>query len=692
MRHCHFFMKQFILYAICLSTALIFAQNAKIDRLTVRLAYQNKDSTKIETSLLLINELYALKDYDKALLFIDQTAELSNSLNYDKGSAQSNYYKGLIFSNKNDGKNAVVYFEKALNSFKILNDTIGIAKVNGKLGIIQIERGNFKKGLQNSLSAISIFEEEDLKDDLSNAYNSLAKVYFKSKKFDKALQYNKKSLSIREELDDLEGMKYTLKNLGELYALKNDYRLSIDNYERMLTLLDIKKDKDLRGEVMTSLGKCYLAINDLKKAAEYLRVGLAFNRIQGNDLGVLISLNAFADLNIKNNRLRLAKTQLDEANKLGKKLNNEEELLYNYKLNTELSSVRNFHQDAFYWQKQYFYLKEKLNKEKLEALTLQIKSNQASNISTNLVSLKEKNKNIPEKKGSKLSSSQKQNTLLIYGLIASLVFVTALLIFSYLKSSKNTTTTKELSKKNESLGQKNKSLVQKNIQLEEVNQVKDKLFSIVSHDLKDSVSSIKAFLDLLKDDGITKEEFNNLIPELSENANNASSLLFNLLNWSKSQMQNLQSKPELFNIQEVFQIKISLIEKKVNDKGIIVIDESRREFVYADKSMMEIVIQNLITNAVKFTGKGDVITVSNQDYNGKILICIEDTGIGISEENQKKLFNAKKNFTTNGTENEKGTGLGLTISKDLVELNNGRIWLESTPNIGSKFFIELPKD
>ena len=684
-------MKQFILYAICLSTALIFAQNAKIDRLTVRLAYQNKDSTKIETSLLLINELYALKDYDKALLFIDQTAELSNSLNYDKGSAQSNYHKGLIFSNKNDGKNAVVYFEKALNSFKILNDTIGIAKVNGKLGIIQIERGNFKKGLQNSLSAISIFEEEDLKDDLSNAYNSLAKVYFKSKKFDKALQYNKKSLRIREELDDLEGMKYTLKNLGELYALKNNYRLSIDNYERMLTLLNNKKDKDLRGEVMTSLGKSYLAINDLKKAAEYLRAGLAFNRIQGNDLGVLISLNAFADLNIKNNRLRLAKTQLDEANKLGKKLNNEEELLYNYKLNTELSSVRNFHQDAFYWQKQYFYLKEKLNKEKLEALTLQIKSNQASNISTNLVSLKEKNKNIPEKKGSKLSSSQKQNTLLIYGLIASLVFVTALLIFSYLKSSKNTTTTKELSKKNESLGQKNKSLVQKNIQLEEVNQVKDKLFSIVSHDLKDSVSSIKAFLDLLKDDGITKEEFNNLIPELSENANNASSLLFNLLNWSKSQMQNLQSKPELFNIQEVFQIKISLIEKKVNDKGIIVIDESRREFVYADKSMMEIVIQNLITNAVKFTGKGDVITVSNQDYNGKILICIEDTGIGISEENQKKLFNAKKNFTTNGTENEKGTGLGLTLSKDLVELNKGRIWLESTPNIGSKFFIELPK-
>ena len=677
-------MKRVIIFAICLSTLFNFAQNAKIDSLTVRLAYQDQDSTKIETSLLLINELYTIKDYKKALLFIDQTAELSQALNYEKGSAQSNYIRGLIFSNQNDGNSAVTYFEKALNSFKTLMDTIGVAKVNSKLGVIEIERGNFKKGLQNSLSAISVFEEEDLKDDLSRAYNNLATAYLNTGKLDKSLQYSKKALSIREDLGDSEGIKYSLKNLGELYALKNDYRLSIANYERMFTLLDNNKDQNLRGEAMTSIGKSYLALNDLKKAPEYLREGLTYSRRQNNELGVLKSLNAFADLNTRNRRVKLAKTQLNEANRLAKKLDNDEELLYNLKLNTELSTIRNFHQDAFYWQKQYYSLKEKLDKEKLDALALQLDNYQASNSNTEVTPSLENNKNLPEANKKKLSNSEKQNTLLIYGLIAGLVFVTALLIFSYLRSSKDTKTTKELSTEN-------KSLAQKNAQLEEVNQVKDKLFSIVSHDLKDSISSIKAFLDLLKDDGITKEEFNNLIPELSENANNASSLLFNLLNWSKSQMQNLQPKPELFNIQEVFQIKISLIEKKVNDKGIILIDESRREFVYADRSMLEIVIQNLITNAVKFTGKGDVITVSNQDYNGKVLICVEDTGIGISEDNQKKLFNAKKNFTTIGTGNEKGTGLGLTICKDLVELNNGRIWVESTPNIGSKFFIELPK-
>ncbi|MBT8243900.1 MAG: tetratricopeptide repeat-containing sensor histidine kinase [Winogradskyella sp.] len=678
-------MKQLMIYAICLCALFSFAQNAKIDSLTLRLAYQNQDSTKIETSLLLIKELYSIKDYNKALLYIDQNTEFSKSLGYKKGLAENNYIRALILNNQNDRINAANYFKNAREYYSAINDTLGIAKVNDRLGVIEIERGNYKKGLQNSLSAISIFEEKDLKEDLSNAYNNLAKAYFNTNNLEKALQYNKKALSIREELDDLEGMKYILKNLGELYAQKNDYRFSIDNYERMLTLLDSEKDKNLRGEIMTSLGKSYLKINDLEKASDHLREGLAYSRRQKDELGILKSLNAFGDLNTRNNRLKLAENQLYKANKLCKELDNDEELLYNLKLNRDLDKKRSFFEDAFNWQNQYYALKEKLDRERLEA--------QAQNFQDTITDVSKveelpliepKKETIAVEEVVKPESDNKEKTLLIYGLIAGLVFITALLIFIYLKNSKDTKIAKALT-------EENNTLALKNDQLEEVNQVKDKLFSIVSHDLKDSISSIKAFLDLLKDDDITKEEFNNLIPELSENANNASSLLFNLLNWSKSQMQNLQPKPELFNIQEIFQIKISLIEKKVNDKGIILIDESRREFVYADRSMLEIVIQNLITNAVKFTGKGDVITVSNQDYNGKVLICVEDTGIGISEENQKKLFNAKKNFTTIGTENEKGTGLGLTICKDLVELNNGRVWVESTTNIGSKFFIELPK-
>ena len=235
-----------------------------------------------------------------------------------------------------------------------------------------------------------------------------------------------------------------------------------------------------------------------------------------------------------------------------------------------------------------------------------------------------------------------------------------------------------------------KELKSENAQLREQNNVKDRLFSIVSHDLKDSITSIKAFLDLLKEDSISETEFNDLIPELSENADNASALLLNLLNWSKSQMQNLEPKPTDFNIREVFEQKIQLIQKKVDKKRVVLLDESIRDFAYADRSMIEIVVQNLLANAVKFSRVGDVITVSNREKNGQILVCIEDTGVGISKENQEKLFGAA-NFTTRGTSDEKGTGLGLSICKQLVELNDGKIWVESDLGQGSKFFFTIPK-
>jgi signal transduction histidine kinase len=275
-------------------------------------------------------------------------------------------------------------------------------------------------------------------------------------------------------------------------------------------------------------------------------------------------------------------------------------------------------------------------------------------------------------------------------LVTAFIIALTILLLIYLKRKNTIQYTRELEEKNKQIQLQNKAILEQTQHLEEINKSKDRLFSIVSHDLKDSISSIKGFLDLLKEDSISRDEFNELIPELSENANNASLLLYNLLNWSKSQMQNLEPNPELFNIQEIFSNKLALVEPKIEQKRIVLIDESQRDFVFADKSMMEIVIQNLITNAVKFSKVGDIITISNRDQNGKSLICVEDTGVGMSKENLNKLFKGN-NFTTVGTKNEKGTGLGLTICKELVELNNGRIWVESTQNVGSKFYVELPK-
>ena len=155
-------------------------------------------------------------------------------------------------------------------------------------------------------------------------------------------------------------------------------------------------------------------------------------------------------------------------------------------------------------------------------------------------------------------------------------------------------------------------------------------------------------------------------------------------------MQSLEPKPSLFDIQEVFESKVKLVDQRMENKGIALVDHTLRDFAYADRSMFEIVVQNLLANALKFCKNGDTITISNHISNGSCIVSIADTGIGISKENLDKLFK-DNSFTTMGTDNEKGTGLGLSICKELVELNNGKIWVESTQGVGSTFYVQLPK-
>ncbi|WP_431137052.1 tetratricopeptide repeat-containing sensor histidine kinase [Psychroserpens mesophilus] len=682
-------MRQLITLAVLCSSLFCFSQTNEIDSLTIQLAYQKQDSSKVDTSLYLINALYKSKNFKKALLYIDQTERLSKFLNHTKGIADVNFYKALIYSQKDDYYNAIDGYNKSRQYYKQLGDTLGIAKVNNSIGLIEIKRGNYSVGLEHSLSAIQIFETRNLLDELSLAYNNLAEAYYNTHQIDKALEFNIKALNVREQLKDSFGIKSSTKNIASLYSDRKEHRKAIEYYEKVLRLLNPDEDQAIRGEVLPRIGSEYLQFKDYDKAAEYLVEGLKFNRRIKNDDGILRSLNAIGELNMQQRKVKLAEIQLNEAYGIATKIDNKPELLKNYRLHKELDSTNGRFQNAFFWQSKYYDLKtelEKAKQPKIPVNTKVITSEVGDTTIDDAINSIEK-QDIKQKNQEEV----KQLKTMSYVLMAALLIISTVLLLLYLKRRGLLKYNKELLAKNKQIQLQNEAFSEQIKNLEDINKVKDRLFSIVSHDLKDSISSIKAFIDLLKEDSISREEFYNLVPELSENADNASSLLYNLLNWSKSQMQNLKPKPELFNIQEVFQNKIALVEQKVEQKRIVLIDESRRDFIYADKSMIEIVIQNLITNAVKFTRVGDVITVSNNDHDGKTLICVEDTGVGISRENVDKLFQSGT-FTTRGTDNEKGTGLGLSICKELVELNGGRIWVESTPNVGTKFYVELPKN
>lgn len=662
------------------------SQSDELESLMLDLTFQENDTTKVNTSLKIIKILYDTQDYDRALKFVRKTEEISEALNYQKGVANVIYYKALIYNKKDDYINALNQYKRAKSLFTTLQDIISIAKVNSQLGVIEIERGHYNTGLKYALSGIKILEQKQLNSELSSTYKSLAKAYQNNGSIEKAIDYNLKSLEIEELTNDKNGLIISNKNLAQLYLKKEDYNKAIRYFENALNYTN-GNNLELKAEILPELGGAYIKNENYKIAADNLAEAIKLNRSLNKTNGILMSLNNLGELNYLKKNFRTAENQLLEAGKIGRSSNNKVALLQNYRLMKSLDSTKGDFESAFAWQREYFKIKNSLDAEKILFKPVVEEPEIIEEVLTannNSIIVNQPTEGMVNKK------SLDRLKLVFYALLAAFAVVLVFFVLFYMKRKGRVKYTRDLEAKNKKIELQNEAILEQSKHLESINKVKDKLFSIVSHDLKDSLTSTKGFIDLLKEGQLSQEEFHNLLPELSENANNASLLLFNLLNWSKSQMQSLEPKPSLFDVQEVFLDKIKLVEQKMQIKGILLIDNTLRDFVYADRSMIEIVIQNLLANAVKFCRTGDTIKISNTISNGNAIISVSDTGIGISIENQNKLFNSST-FSTIGTSNEKGTGLGLTICKELIELNEGRIWVDSEINKGSTFFVELPK-
>lgn len=226
--------------------------------------------------------------------------------------------------------------------------------------------------------------------------------------------------------------------------------------------------------------------------------------------------------------------------------------------------------------------------------------------------------------------------------------------------------------------------------LESLNKLKDKLFSIISHDLRSPLISLMDLLSMTSEGMITEAELKEFLPQLHKNVGYTSSLLENLLQWSKSQLQNEKVRPARLDLYQLSGSMIDSFRDRAAEKGISIRNEvDGPSPVFADPDMIHAVYRNLLSNAIKFCSEGDTIRISRDLSPSGTTICIEDTGVGIAEADLKRLFKADT-FTKRGTRNEQGTGLGLLLAKDFIEKNHGRIWAESRQGEGSRFYFCLP--
>ncbi|MDD2278195.1 MAG: PAS domain-containing sensor histidine kinase [Bacteroidales bacterium] len=229
--------------------------------------------------------------------------------------------------------------------------------------------------------------------------------------------------------------------------------------------------------------------------------------------------------------------------------------------------------------------------------------------------------------------------------------------------------------------------------LQKHNATKDKILSIIAHDLKSSFHAIINFSNLLLEQ--TKDKDTDGIDDyaqiINQSSNHALNLLINLMEWSQLQTGRMEFRPEYFEINTIVDDAIFLMQGNAKQKSISITSTLTHGIqVFADKTMLSAVVRNLLSNAVKFTQPNGKITVTSAVNQNKLIISVIDNGIGIPKEGIEKLFKIDKVYTTPGTQQEKGTGLGLDLCKEFIEKHNGEIWVDSVIEKGSTFSFSLP--
>ena len=286
-----------------------------------------------------------------------------------------------------------------------------------------------------------------------------------------------------------------------------------------------------------------------------------------------------------------------------------------------------------------------------------------------------------------LISHQRQMQKVYIAIIVMVLIFSAYILYSYYEKKKANFL---LQLKNDEISRQNVEIQEQAQQLRELNHLKDKLFSIISHDLRSPLGSLVTLLNLTQQGYFTEEGFKEVIDELSKNVGYTSELLENLLKWAQSQMEGLKVNPSYFNLHQVAESKFALYSEQAHNKGITLSNMISEDIkAYADSAMIELVFRNLVANAIKFCDSGSTVMASASVLDDNILVSVTDTGTGISPENLEKLF-GREIFSTRGTSNEKGTGLGLLLCKDFINLNSGTIWAKSVPGVGSEFFFTIP--
>lgn len=651
--------KALVVIALLLGTKL-FAQT-NVAPLLDQLKHARTD-TALTNAYRDIFRYYQYADPDSAIYYLEQGLQEVNQRKYKAGIATLTSL--LAAEDLAQGRVGLARRRnrEALKIFTEIDNKDGIAFVNNSLGTIEGKSGNFDEATKYFMSALKLYESTSNPKGIQACYIKLGVVNEQTQNPDKAIDYYNKAMEMAKENADTLAMGTLFNNIGIVYGKRGDFKNAMACFERAIQLCNSPQMDAVLLQSYMDIGIVYDNLEMNREALEYLNKAMVLAKTKNFPEDYARISQNMASIYEKTDpakAMSLLKDALDTTNKIGQKY-------------LELDII-----DAM-------IATAKTTKDYKTALSLTERSQALRDTLFNIAKAKEiadlqstyeldkSNEKVQQLTLSEKRNAQKRD--IIITVAAGLALTLLALMFFYRKSQRL-----------------NVQLLKRESELRKANTIKDKLFSIIGHDLRGPVANAPHMIDIYRHPGTTAEEKQYLLEALLENANASLDTLDKLLYWGQSQIKGIGMKRSTFNASGNVDNIMHLMNSSAERKQISIVNNLPADTtIYADPTHFDFVIRNLLSNAIKFTNASGTIKIA-ADKSGKpgfVVFSVADNGVGMDAIQLARVFEPLVGSTL-GTANERGTSIGLMLCREFVKENGGEIWVESQKDKGSVFYFSL---
>lgn len=682
-----FFKNRFLtlVFLLVLPATVAYGQKERIPELEAKLRKATQDTVRIR----LLRELsvaHTSVDADKKRKYARDFGRLARKLEMDTIVVESYLDIGVSFGIQSQIDSAVHYFSRGEELAVRLNYAKGKARALACLGYAYDILDNPQQAILNYKEALSIYRELKILRGTNQCLTNIGSLYYDLEQYGQARIYFARVLESYRKAGDESGIAYAQYTLGNADQELGRYKTADSSYAESLRIR--MKLGDITGIAMTNWGMAKLDVKrkQYDSAARHLEVALEHIRQIGDPYQESAILLTYSQVWLEQGKLDKAESYALRSLSLLRKVNNRSAVSITLRRLADVYEAKGNIPQAYHYQSEYIKVRDSIQEEEARR---DIAQTEYSRIQSENDDLQKDNLDISSK------NSGYFKTIVV--VTAVLVFLTVLLVLYYRRNREVQRMNRILEEQKEEIASINSELEAQiglteaqNHELDKLNKVKNKFFSIVSHDLRSPMATLQMLFALYREGQIKEMDLHDTLVKLEDTIYSTNEFLDNLLEWAKNQLEGMTVKPERFGLHDLVDKNIRLIDSKIRLKNLRVTNTIEEgTLVFADPNMIDVVIRNLLSNSAKFCGNGDRITVSGRREGDVVRFAVSDTGPGIADAEKQRLFSLEHTVNV-GTSGEKSHHIGLILCRDMVELNKGRIDVESEVGKGTSIWVTLP--